>query len=208
MGRREADVVAGDAGAGFADDPERWDRAAFGPGVFFEGEYDGAMRMRRFRHREAALEAHPPSKQIFSAVPRRFRREVKDDGIGGFVRDRDVVENQIFPKQILYLRVEFRVAVDFQTLLLAEDDAVGEHLSLRGEERRRTAGARRELPDVVRDEAVQEGRAILAGEEDRATRAEVEEEGSPEHEGFSHRTGARGLRPRNVRQCADVTEVS
>ena len=74
---------------------------------------------------------------------------------GGFISDLNVVEHKIFPKQLFNLRRELRLGVELEAILLAEDDAVREQLSLRGQEGGRAARARRELPDVVRNEAVQ-----------------------------------------------------
>ena len=163
----------------------------------------------RQRFAGAEVRPHYPSKKISSDVTRCFAREVKDGVRGRFIPDLNVIEDKIFPKQILDLRGELRLAIELEALFLAENDAVGEHFPLRGQERRRAARARRELLDVVRDETVQEGRAILAGEDDRATRVEVEEERSPGHALILAPDEAReSSGRRTVRQCAGVTEVS
>src|ERR1017187_4760362 len=122
------------------------------------------------------------SKQHFDRVSRCRMLEVKDGRLRCEVSDLDLVENEVFPKQIFDLSRELRFAVDFEPVLLAQDDAVGEELSLRREEGRRAAGARRELFDVVRDEAVEERSAILAGEDYGTAAGEVEEDGRGSHD--------------------------
>src|ERR1035437_8226653 len=114
-------------------------------------------------------------------VARRRMMEVKDGSPLGFISDLDLVENEVSPKQFFSLFCELRLEVDCEPVLLAQDDAVGEDLSLRREEVRRAAGARRELLDVVRDEAVAERSAILAGEDHGAPSSQVEEKGRASH---------------------------
>src|SRR5664279_4479343 len=89
-------------------------------------------------------------KQLFDRISRHRMLEVKDGRLRCEISDRDLVENKIFPKQFFNLSRELRLAVDFEPVPLAQDDAVGEDLSLWCEEGRRAAGARRELLDVVR----------------------------------------------------------
>jgi hypothetical protein len=120
--------------------------------------------------------------------------EVKDGGLRCVVRDLDLVENEVLPKQSLYLLGELRLAVDLEPVLLAENDTVGEELSFRCEEGRRAAGARRQHLHIVRDEAVQERGAILAREDDRAASREVEKQGRSAHVRDS-RTRRRALDP-------------
>src|ERR1700690_4133155 len=128
---------------------------------------------------------HYPFKQLFDRGSRSGMLEVKDGRLRCEISDVDFVENQVFPKQFFDLPRELRLAVDLEPFLLAQDDAVGEELPLRCEEGGRAAGARRELLDVVRDEAVEERRAILAVQDDRAAAGEVEEEGRRSHGGDS-----------------------
>ncbi len=131
--------------------------------------------------RTAPLSPYYPSKKIFKGVSRRRILEVNDGRLVGVVSNLDFVEDQVLPKQVFDLLRELGLAVDLEAILFAEDDTVGEELSLRREERRRAAGARRELLDVVRDEAVEERSAILAGQDHRAAAGEVEEEGRESH---------------------------